>query len=297
MSRIRLMLAIGGGGVIACLIGLALFRLLTAAPPAAYAADREADVFRDCDDCPEMLWIEPGSFVMGSQSKIFYRGLDYDSHPLRNVTIDYPFAVGRHEVTFAEWDACVAAGKCNGYSPPDEGWGRGDLPVIHVSWHDANAYVAWLSETTGETYRLPSEAEWEYVARGGIQQAFSWGRWPSHEYANYGKDKCCTGEVKGADKWLNTSPAGSFPANAFGVYDTSGNVYEWVEDCFAATYEDAASDGSPYLGGDCDRRRIRGGAWYSDPGRIRGSYRAYQTPDQRDHVIGFRVVREGPATD
>jgi formylglycine-generating enzyme required for sulfatase activity len=297
MPRFWSIVAIGGGGALACLVGLALFRLSTTAPPASYGADREAEVFKDCEDCPEMLRIEPGTFSMGSESKILYRNLDYDSQPVRVVTIEYPFAIGRHEVTFNEWDACVSAGACNGYLPPDEGWGRGDLPVIHVSWRDASAYVTWLSETTGKTYRLPSEAEWEYVARGGVRHAFSWGRWPSHDFANYGKNKCCTGEVKGSDKWLNTSPVGSFPANAFGVYDMSGNVYEWVQDCFADSYTDASFDGSPYLGGDCDRRRIRGGAWYSDPGRIRSSYRAYQSPEQRDYVIGFRVVREVSAAE
>lgn len=297
MSKHWSVLAVSGGAAVASVMGLAVFCLFTKVPPAAYDADREAEVFQDCDDCPEMLRIEPGVFAMGAESKILYRSLDYNSQPVSIVTIDYPFAVGRHEVTFEEWDACVSGGGCNGYSPPDEGWGRGDLPVIHVSWRDASAYVAWLSEITGETYRLPSEAEWEYVARGGVRHAFPWGRWPSHEFANYGENKCCTGAVKGADQWFNTSPVGSFPANAFGVYDMSGNVYEWVQDCFADSYRDFSADGSPYLGGACDRRPIRGGAWYSDPGRVRGSYRAYQTPDQRDYVIGFRVVREIQAAE
>ncbi|MFN4185468.1 MAG: formylglycine-generating enzyme family protein [Hyphomonas sp.] len=291
-----LKIVIGGMGVLAVLglFGLGVFRLATSAPAESYGALRDEEVFRDCGDCPDLLRIGPGAFEMGSRSRFRYKNLDLDSHPIRTVNIDYPFAAGRYEVTFSEWDACVADGGCGGYSPLDEGWGRGDRPVIHVSWLDAQAYVDWLSAKTGQEYRLLSEAEWEYLARGGVKHAFSWGRWPSHQHANYGEKNCCVGVASGADEWTHTSPAGSFPPNAFGVYDMAGNAYEWVEDCYQASYEGAPSDGSPFLNGDCERRRIRGGAWYSDPGRVRPSYRAYQAPSQRDYVIGFRVARDMP---
>ncbi|PKP82653.1 MAG: hypothetical protein CVT79_04200 [Alphaproteobacteria bacterium HGW-Alphaproteobacteria-18] len=120
---------------------------------------------------------------------------------------------------------------------------------------------------------------------------FLLGRWASHQYANYGERDCCIGAISDADEWLNTAPAGSCPPNAFGAYDMAGNVYEWVEDCFQASYTDAPSDGSPYLNGDGERRRIRGGAWYSDSGRVHPSCRACQTLSRRDCVIGFRVGR------
>ncbi len=298
MLRVLKIAMIGMGVAVAAGAGgLAVFRIATSAPPEGYGADRTADIIKDCSDCPEMLPIAPGAFKMGAGSKVFYRGLDYDSQPVRAVNIETPFAISRFEVTFAQWDACVADGGCGGYSPPDEGWGRGDLPVIYVSWRDAAAYTAWLSQKTGETYRLPTEAEWDYAARGGVPHAFAWGRWASHDYANYGEKTCCTGSVSGADTWIHTAPVGSFSANSFGVHDMAGNVYEWVEDCYRFSYDGAPADGSADLAGDCAHRRIRGGAWYSDPGRVRPSYRAYQTPDQRDYVIGFRVVREIPTTE
>lgn len=280
-------------GLVGVVLALAFGGLSDRAPD-GFGVDRDADMFKDCPDCPEMLAVEPGTVTMGSDLWLKSKELDYDARDQHTVTIETAFAMARHEVTFANWDACVSAGGCNGYAPPDEGWGRGPLPVIHVSWNDATAYAAWLTETTGHLYRLPSEAEWEYAARGGSTLAFPWGRFASHEYANFGEKQCCTGKTKQADQWVNTAPVGHFPPNGFGLHDTAGNVYEWVQDCFRDRYSGAPVDGSADLSGDCERRRIRGGAWYSDPGRIRSSYRAWQTPDQRDYVIGFRVVRELP---
>lgn len=276
------------------MLALLAYGRITDRAPKSFGIDRDADAFQDCSDCPEMLTLAPGTVTMGSDLWRKSAELDYDARDRHDVEIPESFAISRHEVTFANWDACVAAGGCNGYVPADEGWGRGQRPVIHVSWNDAAAYVEWLSDTTGQAYRLPSEAEWEYAARGGSPLAYPWGRFASHTYANYGTKHCCTGKADRADEWINTAPVGSFPPNGFGIHDTSGNVYEWVQDCFRDRYAGAPSDGTADLSGDCDRRRIRGGAWYSDPGRIRSSYRAWQTPDQRDYVIGFRVARDLP---
>lgn len=292
----NLILVISGFAVtaIASIMGVAFYFSSTDRPPTNFGKDRAADIIQDCESCPEMLPIGPGAFDMGASNWFAYRSLDHDARNSRTVKFDYSFAISRHEITFAQWDACAADGGCQGYIPPDEGWGRKNYPVIHVSWHDAISFTHWLSETTGNNYRLPTEAEWEFAARGGSELDFPWGRQPSHEYANFGEDACppCTGKVTGADRWLNSAPVGSFVANGFGIHDTSGNVYEWVQDCFNESYKGAPSDGSADTSGDCENRRIRGGAWYSDPGRIRPSYRAWQTPNQRDNVIGFRVARE-----
>lgn len=209
----------------------------------------------------------------------------------RPVTIPRAFAVGIHEVTFDEWEACVDDGGCNGHRPHDEGWGRGSRPVIFVSWDDAQSYVRWLSEKTGSRYRLLSDSEWEYAARAGTNTTYAWGLWASHDRANYGDLDCppCVGLVSGHDQWVNTAPVGSFPPNGFGLYDMSGNVYEWVEDCHEA--KPKPTDGSPATAENCPSHTMRGGAWYSDPARVASSYRAWQVPNQRARVVGFRVAK------
>jgi formylglycine-generating enzyme required for sulfatase activity len=271
--------------------------LTTALPARDYGETRQSEVFRDCGECPEMLPLSPGDYLMGMEDgrrAYVMAALGLAPSARKRVTISYNFAVSRHEITFAQWDACVAAGGCDGYTPSDEGWGRGDRPVIHVSWQDAQAYVRWLSEQTGFRYRLLSEAEWEYAARGGAQSAYAWGGGASHRWANYGEPDCppCTGSVQGADAWLNTAPVGQFPPNQFGLFDMHGNVYEWVEDCFSDPLPREPVDGAAYEAAACENHVMRGGAWYSDPGRIRAAYRAYNTPNSRGAVIGFRVARD-----
>jgi len=162
-----------------------------------------------------------------------------------------------------------------------------------VSWEDAQAYARWLSEQTGYAYRLLSEAEWEYVARAGSQTAYFWGDDASHQSANYGEPDCppCTGRVEGADRWMNTAPVGQFEANAFSLFDTTGNVYEWVQDCHVDPLPREPADGGAHEAAACEARVMRGGAWYSDPARVSSTYRAYNSPDHRDRVIGFRVAR------
>ena len=180
-------------------------------------------------------------------------GLDCynDEFPVHTVTITQPFALSKYEITFGQWDACVAAGGCGGFRPDDAGEGRGSRPVSNVSWEDAQAYVSWLSRVTGEPYRLPSESEWEYAARAGSETRFSWGNEISSNRANCGKDFDDDGCD---DSYLLAAPVGSFGANAFGLHDMHGNVKEWVEDCWNRSYEGAPSDGHAWLSGDCDQR-------------------------------------------
>jgi formylglycine-generating enzyme required for sulfatase activity len=258
---------------------------------------RAGDTFQDTltggGKGPEMVVIPAGSFTMGSPSSEEGRG--GNEGPQRTVQINYQFAVGKYEVTWAEWEACVADDGCDGSGPAgaggDEGYGKGNRPVINVDWNDAQAYVQWLSRKTGAKYRLLSEAEWEYAARAGTSNAYWWGGSASHEYANYGADRCCSGLATGRDQWERTSPAGSFPANAFGLQDMHGNVWEWVEDCYGSSYSGAPTDGSARIVSDCSQRVLRGGSWYSYPQFLRSAIRSGLNPTNRNYIIGFRVAR------
>ncbi len=272
-------------------LGYGLFQEFGVGPPAGYGLERAAEAFRDCLVCPEMLRVEPGSFVMGSEWLWRRRWMAKDARPKHSVTIPKAFAVGRFEVTFAEWDACVGEGGCGARRPDDHGWGRGTHPVVDVSWDDAQTYVRWLSTKTNASYRLLTEAEWEYAARATTTSAYPWGNRASHAWANYGQEECCVGTTADHDQWLNTAPVGQFAPNRFGLHDMPGNVYEWVEDCYVDSYERSPNDGSAVKVPDCKFHAMRGGAWYSDPRRIRSAYRAYQTPDKRDKVIGLRVAK------
>ena len=243
---------------------------------------RPGRVFRDCPECPEMVVVQAGSFLMGSPSHEAGRG--NDEGPRHRVTIARPFAVGKYEVTFAEWDACVADGGCGGHRPGDEGWGRGRRPVINVSWDDAKAYVRWLNRKTGKQYRLPSEAEWEYAARAGTTTRYNWGDDIGRNRAN------CNGCGSRWDR-KQTGPVGSFRANVFGLHDVHGNVREWVEDCWKGSYEGAPSDGSARTGGDCGSRVLRGGSWIRLPRFLRSASRLRYRAGNRNNISGFRVAR------
>jgi formylglycine-generating enzyme required for sulfatase activity len=235
--------------------------------------------FRDCPECPEMVPVPAGSFTMGSPDSEPERSVN--EGPQHGVTIAKPFAVGKFAVTFAEWDACVAGGGCGGYKPKDEGWGRGDRPVINVSWNDAKAYVAWLSRKTGKAYRLLSEAEREYVTRAGTETPYWWGSTITPEQASY-----AAGESR-----QKTVPVKSFKPNPWGLYQVHGNVYEWVEDCWNDGYNGAPSNGSAWTAGDCTYRVLRGGSWNLNPQLLRSAFRINNTPADRDKDEGFRVAR------
>ena len=231
-----------------------------------------------------MVVVPSGSFRMGSPSN--EPGRDDDEGPQRTVTISKSFAVGKFEVTWAEWGACVADGGCDGSGPEgaggDEAWGKGNRPVINVDWNDAKAYVRWLSRKTGETYRLLLEAEWEYAARAGTTTAYSWG-------SSFGPNKANCGGC--GSRWENTAPVGSFSANAFGLHDLHGNVWEWTEDCWNGSYSGAPSNGSAWLSGDCERRGSARGSWYGHPLDLRSADRYWDSTAVRGNSIGFRIAR------
>ncbi|MDX2159629.1 MAG: bifunctional serine/threonine-protein kinase/formylglycine-generating enzyme family protein [Hyphomicrobiaceae bacterium] len=227
----------------------------------------------ECAFCPEMVVVPAGTFTMGSSDG------DADATPTRQVTIRQPFAVGKFEVTFAEWDACVAGGGCT-HKPGDEGWGRGTRPVINVSWNDAKLYVGWLAERTGKAYRLLTEAEWEYAARAGTTTRYFWGDQFSNARAN--NDKGRTVEV------------GQYGANAWGLHDMHGNVWEWVEDCYADSYKAAPTDSSFVASSNCVSRVVRGGSWSNVPLLLRSANRDHGRPVNPNGYLGFRLARTLP---
>jgi formylglycine-generating enzyme required for sulfatase activity len=244
--------------------------------PERERALKPKDTFKECPTCPEMIVVPPGSFSMGSAQNLFSFS---DESPRHTVTFARQFAAGRFAVTMEEWDACAADGGCRHSKPSDQGWGRGRRPVINVDWEDAQQYVAWLSKKTNRTYRLLSEAEREYGTRGGTTTAYSWGDDIGKGNANC--DGC-------GSQWDNkqTAPVGSFAANAFGLYDSHGNVWEFVQDCYNISYNGAPTDGSAWTVGDCSRHVVRGGSWFSNPQTLRSAKRA-DSSWGRD--TGFRV--------
>ena len=240
------------------------------------------DPFKSGGEAPEMIVVPGGSFKMGD----VHGGGHKNDVPVHTVTIQKPFAIGRYEVTFGEYDQFAKA--TNRKLPDDQGWGRGRRPVIKVSWEDANAYAKWLSEQTGKRYRLPTEAEWEYAARAGKETNYWWGNDLIKGIAN------CNGCGSQWDS-KQTAPVGSFKPNAFGLHDTAGNVWEWVEDCRHDEYKGAPTDGGAWLeesGGQCDQRVIRGGSWDSKPEYLRSATRLGTIADDRDNLIGFRLAQD-----
>jgi formylglycine-generating enzyme required for sulfatase activity len=230
------------------------------------------DHFKECDICPEMVVIPAGNFVMGAAAS--EDGSTVDERPVRKVMIERTFAVGRFSVTFNEWDACVEARGCKNYLPSDRGWGRGLRPVINVWWEDAKAYVMWLSQRTGKTYRLLTESEREYVTRAGTQTPFWWGEMISTKQANYdGKFGYPGPAARGGGFRQQTVPVNSFDPNPWGLYQVHGNVYEWVEDCWYGDYTGAPLDGSPRAELDCARRVMRGGSYNFGPWHLRAAAR------------------------
>ena len=246
------------------------------------------DVFRDCKSCPQMVVVPAGDYMMGSPSS--EKGRVDDEGPRHRVTISKPFAVGKYEVTFSQWDACVAEGGCS-HRPSDNSWGRNERPVINVNWKDAKAYVKWLSGRTGHQYRLLSESEWEYVARAGTTGPFHFGRTISTNQVNYNGEYVYGSGREGVNRGKTVS-VGSFPSNGYGLHDVHGNVWEWVEDCWHTSYAGAPKDGRAWTtGGDCTDRVLRGGSWISKPRILRAANRNRNEAGNRNNVNGFRVAR------
>ncbi|WP_181832605.1 SUMF1/EgtB/PvdO family nonheme iron enzyme [Bosea caraganae] len=246
------------------------------APPQT-ATQNQAKTLRDCSFCPELALIPAGSFEMGSNEMFEFE------KPVHQVAIRAPFYLGMREVTFEEWDACVDQGGCS-QRPSDRNLGRGKRPVTDIHWDDANGYAAWLSAKTGKKYRLPTEAEWEYAARGGANATYPWGRNLDKEMAN------CLG--CNAQQRRQSVEVGQFPPNAYGLYDMAGNAAEWVADCWSESYRTTPRDGSAYTAPGCRERVLRGGSFNNDPRYLRSAARFKYEADVRFYTNGFRVLRE-----
>jgi formylglycine-generating enzyme required for sulfatase activity len=255
------------------------------------------DTFRDCAECPEMVLVPGGSFLMGSpayeiEKEDFFTGLTGTERPQVQVTIRRPFGVGRFAVTFAEWDACVADNRCNKHQPDDREWGRGSRPVINVSWNHAKSFTKWLSESTGKRYRLLSEAEREYVARAGTTGPFWWGTEINTQRANYnGLLRPYAGSPQGEFR-NKTLPVYSFAGNPWGLRNVHGNVWEWTEDCWNDNHAGNPGDGSARTTGVCRLHVMRGGSWSDEPVYLRSAMRNRGTTDEQYTTVGFRVARD-----
>ena len=241
----------------------------------AEQALKPGDQFQECYGCPVMVKVPAGSFVMGSPND--EKGRSANEGPQHSVTIAQPLAVGRVTVTVDEWNTCVDDHGCADYRS------RSTAPITAVSWEDANAYLAWLSRKTGKSYRLLSEAEFEYAGRAGNTAAYPWGDDAGKNNANC--DGC-------GSAWDGRLPAmgGSFAANAFGLYDMAGNVWEWVEDCYHDDYNGAPADGSAWTSGDCSARVVRGGSWRI-PAQFMRSASRVKFASARSSEVGFRAAR------
>ena len=303
---------------------------------------KRGETFKECSTCPEMVVIPAGSFMMGAKENEVGH-FDYSKYILQLETPQHKvqiqqFACGKFDVTKAEWatfvkettrptlGACSWAELSGDTTKPWEpskaaNWNHigfaqdSSHPVVCVTWEDAQDYVQWLCKKTGGQYRLLTEAEWEYAARAGTNTAYWWGDSASHEYANYGTDTANGyGFVSGRDKWLATSPVGSFPPNPFGLYDMNGNVLQWVEDCLSDSYSNAPSDGAAYTSkgtlkmqqeifswmngkNSCSFRICRGGNYGDTPILIRSASRNFgevtgnKLTNYASAGCGFRVAR------
>lgn len=241
------------------------------------------DELREGGRGPQMAVIPAGRFRMGD----LHGNGDDNERPVHEVIISNSFALARHEVTFEEYDRFANA--TSRPLPDDEGWGRGSRPVINVSWNDANAYTRWLAEQTGQPYRLPTEAEWEYSARAGTESIYWWGNQPGQDYA------VCDGCDS---RWggQQTAPVGSMKPNPWGLHDMSGNVDEWVLDCYQPDYSNAPDDGSAVRTSDCTHRVMRGGSWFDIPRVVRPASRYRHPANSSRNSWGFRVALDLPAS-
>lgn len=305
------------------LLGLITFSCTSHAGSSGSEDPAHALGFRDCAECPEMLIIASGEFEMGSEETTEVIGQERPEGPVHHVTIRRPFALGKTEVTNRQFEAFV---KATEYTPSDAcskwrgevvkfggdwrdpDYGREPLPedpVVCVSWFDAKAYVQWLAEKTGKPYRLPSEAEWEYSARGGSKTTWPWGKGAEHvcrhanvfdqegaateyarEYVTWSGEPCSDGHGR-------VAPVGSFEPNPFGLHDMIGNVWEWVEDCSLWLYPESASTEEPVqVKGDCEKRAVRGGSWLTRIDRQRPTFRGRDPEALASHIFGFRVARD-----
>ena len=248
--------------------------------------------FRDCDHCPEMIEVPKGTYLMGSNE-----GRE-EEMPVHRVVVEENFAVGRYEVTRKQYEQFIessnysSGGGCETWDLPSFNWRsekswrdpdfhqKDNHPVVCVNWHDAKAYVNWLSQLTGARYRLLSESEWEYVARAGSITKYSFGDKISPELANYG------------DMFRATTSSGSYPANVFGVHDMHGNAAEWVEDCWIDNYQNFAETPELRMLASCRKNVFRGGTWNNISEYLRSAYRYGYISEFKLSSLGFRVARQ-----
>ncbi len=281
--------------------------------PAPDKSFQVGETFRECDLCPEMVIVPAGRFKMGSA--VGEAGRWDDEGPRHEVTIPGGFAIGKYEVTrgefarFAGTAGYAPEASCtywrdnhveDGYTWDKPGFAQTDRhPVTCVSWEDATAYAAWLALTTGAPYRLPSEAEWEYAARAGTTTARYWASVSAHPCA-FANAYDTTSKIENAFGWdahacsdgfVQTAPVGTFQDNDFGIFDSLGNVMEWVADCWNDSYDGAPPDATPRLRGDCARRVLRGGSWISHAWQLRAASRIGYAANSRSPNMGFRVAR------
>ncbi len=267
--------------IFAPLLGVWALALIATAPVSAQVDENTlvaGDIFKDCDICPELVVIPPGSFVMGSPV-----GKPREK-PLRRITLKKRSAMGRFETTFAEYDACTAAGGCS-KKIYDREWGRGRRPVMNVLYTDIQEYMRWISKKTGKTYRLPSEAEWEYAARADSDTEYWWG-----DDMIKGEANCrgCGTQWSG----VKSAPVGSFKPSPWGLYDVHGNVLEMVEDCWTTSHKGVDPYGKAKVFPNCPNRVVKGGAWYYLSRVSRSASRARNDMRVFSYFIGFRVLRE-----
>lgn len=269
---------------------------------------RAGQTFSECRNCPEMIVLPAGSYLMGSPED---EPLRRENEKQRRITFAKPFAMARTPVTWDQWEACVRDAWCDGVgveqaltslpsgerNPNFVDQGRGTRPVVGVSWFDAQSFVGWLNSKAGvdDLYHLPSEAEWEYGARGGSTSAFWWGPDLDYDYGNFGRrEDGLGGHAEGRDGWVDsTSPVGSFPPNGFGLYDMHGNIFEWVDDCYEEDLANAPTDGSANKNGNCANRVFRSGTYLSNPYMQRTARRGapYVATQRGRNYLGFRVSR------
>ena len=266
------------------------------------AAERESAEQAAASVVNPMGPIRPGSSPMGIEMVIINPGLGKLGSPdhekkrqrfenfMRETAINYQFEVSKYEITFEDWNKCVSDGGCSGYTPDDKGWGRGKRPVINISYKDTQNFISWLNRKTSKTYRLLSEAEWEYVARAGQDAPFGTGYEMTAELANF-DGKAPYGSSAIGPYRRKTEPVGQYSPNAFGVYDMHGNVYEWVEDCWNADHSGSRGDGSPRTDGDCKYRVMKGGSWVTHGYQMRAAARVRYVTDYCYDDYGLRLAR------
>lgn len=238
---------------------------------------------------PEMIAVPASKFLMGSSASEI--GRCADEGPQRCVAIS-TFKISKYEVTFDEWDACVADGGCY-HKPDDNGWGRGKQPVINVNWWDAQQYVGWLNRKSGRRFKLPSEAQWEYAARAGTKTPFSTGECLGTDHANY-NGELPYGDCPKGENRKRALPVGSLAPNPWGLYDMHGNVWEWTADCWIPSYSGAPEDARPRAveSDYCFERVVRGGSWPYHGDVLRSAFRDKYYVERRNDSLGFRLAEE-----